>query len=38
MLKCDFLEAVECDTTAEFFRRVRSIGCNETPCFRFCKA
>ena len=29
MLKCDFLEAVECDTSAEFFRRVRRIGCNE---------
>jgi len=29
MLRCDFLEGVECDTNYEFFRRVRSIGCNE---------
>lgn len=29
MLKCDFLEAVDYETNCEFFRRVRSIGCNE---------
>ncbi len=29
MLKCDFLEAVDYETNYDFFRRVRSIGCNE---------
>ncbi len=30
MLKSDFTEKIECENHAEFFRRVRSIGCNDS--------
>jgi len=28
-MSCDFIESVEFDNSSEFFRRVRSIGCND---------
>ena len=29
MLKCEFTERIEFENHSEFFRRVRSIGCND---------